>query len=65
MWIWAAQALGEAEFDGSAKVPSSAELHSTTADHCIAGRGGYLYAGVQLFVETDYDETLPSCLQEG
>ena len=36
MWIWAAQALGEAGFDGSVKVPSCAELHTTTADHCIA-----------------------------
>lgn len=37
MWIWAAQALGEAGFDGSVKVLSSAEIHTTTADHCVEG----------------------------
>lgn len=58
MWIWAAQAPGEARFDGSAKVPSSAELTTVL-------RGIFLYAGVQLFVETEDNETLSSCLQEG
>lgn len=33
------------------------------ADHCLCG--GFLYAEVQLFVETEYNETLSPCLQEG
>lgn len=65
VWIWAAQDLGEAGFDGNVKVPGCAELHTTTADHYTARQGGYLYAGVQLFVETQCYETLSSCLQEG
>lgn len=58
MWIWVAQALGETGFDGRAKVPSSAELTTVLW-------GGFLCAGVQLFVEREYSETLSSCLQEG
>lgn len=58
MGIWAAQALGETGFDGRAKVPSSAELTTLLW-------GGFLCAGVLLFVEREYNETLSSCLQEG
>lgn len=51
LWIWPAQALGETGFDGSAKVPSSAELHSTTADHCTVEWTPPCWAAVIVWTE--------------